>query len=294
MKKGICYILIAALFFTFQSAFVKEIGDDSPTVIILFARFSINLLLMIPIIIRDKDFSFKVKCPYLLIFRCIFGIAGLSLFYYVLNYIPLANAILLQNTRPLFIPLILLVFLRKKTVKMVVTGIIISFIGIAIIINPGAGESFNSIALLALLSGFFTAVVAIFLRMFIRGNNLGKTNEALFYYALFGTIVMSVILPFFWKTPSFYIILLLVGVGVFGMLFQLFMTVSMKYLQVSIATPMMYSAVIFGGILDWVIWNDQITLAFIIGMIIVIAGAFVIVYFAPASNLQKTNPQSSN
>ena len=53
--------------------------------------------------------------------------------------------------------------------------------------------------------------------------------------------------------PSFYIIILLIGVGVFGMLFQLFMTVSYKYLSVAMATPTMYSAVVFGGILDWLI-----------------------------------------
>ena len=291
MKKGICYILIASLFFTFQSAFVKEIGDNSSTVVILFARFSINLLLMIPIIIKDKDFSFKVKRPSILLLRCIFGLIGLALFYYALNYIPLANAILLQNTRPLFIPIILLVFLKKKTVKMVILGIIISFIGIAIIINPGGKGAFQSVALLALLSGFFTAVVAVLLRMFIRGNNQGKTNEALFYYALFGTVVMTIILPFFWKTPSFYIILLLIGVGVFGMLFQLFMTVSYKYLSVAISTPMMYAAVIFGGILDWLVWNDKITWPFVIGMIIVFVGTFFVVYFSPVSNAGKTESQ---
>ena len=51
--------------------------------------------------------------------------------------------------------------------------------------------------MLALLSGFFTAVVAICLSVFIRRNNDGRTNEALFYYSLFGTIVIAVILPFF-------------------------------------------------------------------------------------------------
>jgi len=72
------------------------------------------------------------------------------------------------------------------------------------------------------------------------------------------------------------------------------MTLSMKYIKVVVSTPMMYTSVIFGGILDWLVWNVQITWTFIIGMIIVFLGTFFVIYFSPASNSGKANLQPKN
>ena len=86
-------------------------------------------------------------------------------------------------------------------------------------------------------------------------------------------------MPFVWKTPSLYQILLLLCVGVFGTIYQFFLTASFKYLPVAVSTPLMYATVIFGGIIGWVVWGEKISLPTFIGMFITITGAVLVVYF---------------
>jgi len=278
MTKGIIYIITATLSLAIMGASIKEIGIGLPTMMVVFSRFFISFLVMIPIILTDKKFSFKVNKPVILIGRCIAGLTGMTLYFYTLKYVPLANVLLLQNTRPIFVPIILLIFMGIKTGKSVLIGIIISFIGIVFILNP-TSNIFQPIAILALLAGFCAAVAIILLRRFIKANQY-RTKEALFYFFSFSTIVTGVILPFTWVTPTLRQIILLALTGLFGTAYQFFMTASLKYLSVSVVTPMLYLSVIFGGILSWLIWNRTMPMDFVIGMLITLVGVITVVYFS--------------
>ena len=278
MIRGIIYILTAALSLAIMGALIKEIGIGLPTIMIVFSRFLISVIIMIPVVLKDKDFSLKVNKPLIIIARCIAGLTGMTLLFYVIKYVPLANVLLLQNTRPIFVPIILVIFLGIKTCKSVVLGIIISFIGIAVILNHSFGV-FQPIAILALLAGFCAAVAIILLKRFIKENN-NRTQEALFYFFLFSTVVSGVILPFVWVTPTLRQIILLILTGLFGTAYQFLMTTSLKYISVRIATPMLYFSVIFGGLISWLIWNRAMSLEFITGMIITLMGVLVVVYYS--------------
>jgi len=287
MIKGIIYILTAALSLAIMGALIKEIGIDLPTIMIVFSRFLISVIIMLPIVLKDKDFSLKVNKPLIILARCIAGLTGMTLFFYVLKYVPLANVLLLQNTRPIFVPIILIIFLGIRTSKSVVLGIIISFIGIAVILNP-TSDVFQPIAILALVAGFCAAVAIILLKRFIKANN-NRTKEALFYFFSFSTIVTGVILPFVWVTPTLTQILLLILTGLFGTAYQFLMTASLKYISVRIATPMLYFSVIFGGLISWLVWNRAMSLDFFIGMLVTLIGVIVVVYFTAKEASKSVN-----
>ncbi len=277
MLKGIIYTIISSLSISLMGIFIKEIGTELSNSTILFSRFLFSFIVILPIALKDKDFLFKVNKPILLIVRCCVGLAAMSLFFYSIQRVPLANVMLLQNTRPIFVPLLLLLFIGEKTDKKVLTAIIISFIGIAIIINPGA-EGFNPISVLALLSGLLSATAITFLQFFIKANN-NRSKEALFYYFLFSTIATFIIMAFNWKTPTSYQLILLLFVGLFGTLFQIFMTFSLKYLSVKIVAPLMYFSVIFSGLLDLTVFHQKTKLLAIAGIIIAITGSVMIILF---------------
>lgn len=287
MTRGIIYIITAALSLALMGAVIKEIGVDLPTFMIVFSRFLISVIIMTPIVMRDKAFSFKVKKPLIIIARCIAGLTGMTLLFYVLKYVPLANVLLLQNTRPIFVPIILVIFLGVKTGKSVILGIIISFVGITVILNP-TSDVFQPIAILALLAGFCAAVAIILLKRFLQANNF-RTKEALFYFFLFSTVVTGITLPFIWITPTFTQLILLLLTGLFGTAYQFLMTASLKYISVRIATPMLYLSVIFGGLISWLIWNRPMPLDFIIGMLVTLIGVIVVVYFSAREAAKPVN-----
>jgi len=183
---------------------------------------------------------------------------------------------LLQNTRPIFVPIIIFLFMGEKTSRNVIIGILISFVGIVLVINPTV-NGFQPASIFALLSGFLAGAAIILLQMFMKQNN-NRTKEALFYFFLFCTIITFIGMLFDWVIPSKKQILLLMGVGFFGTFYQLFMTVSLKYIPVKIAAPLMYFSVIFAGLLGWLVFNQSLAMLTIIGMTIAILGSIFVIY----------------
>jgi drug/metabolite transporter (DMT)-like permease len=289
MIRGIVYTLISALSIAIMGVFIKEIGVALPNATVLFFRFLFSLLVLVPLIFKSNDFSFKVKSPGSLFIRSLMGLLAMASYFYAIKYIPLVNVILLQNTRPIFVPILVFLLFRKRTSKSVILGIIVSFVGIAIIINPSAGV-FQPVSFWALAAGLFSAVAIIMLKVFMRENNY-KTLEALFYYFLFSTVVTGFMMIFYWVTPTLYQFLLLIGVGVFGTLYQFYMTTSLKYIPVKLAAPLMFFAVIFGGLAGWLFWGETSSWLSIIGIIITILGAVLVIYFnaKEGSTVTKTN-----
>ena len=130
MVLGIFYILISSLSISIMGAFIREIGTGLPNTTILFSRFLFSLTVMLPIIFNDREFRFRVNKPLILICRCCVGLIAMSLFFYAIQRVHLANVMLLQNTRPIFVPIIIFLLSGEKTGKNVIFAIIISFIGI--------------------------------------------------------------------------------------------------------------------------------------------------------------------
>ena len=286
MALGIFYILISSLSISIMGVFIRVIGTGLPNTTILFSRFLFSVTIMLPVIFKDKEFHFRVNKPLILLSRCSIGLIAMSLFFYAIQRVHLANVMLLQNTRPIFVPIIIYLLSREKTGRNVILSIIISFIGITLVINPSI-NGFNPNSIYALLSGFFSAAAIILLQMFMKKNG-NRTKEALFYYFLFSTIVTFVIMMFDWVTPSPHQLLLLLCVGFFGTFYQLFMTVGLKHIPVKIAAPLMYSSVIFGGILGWMIFDQTITNMTLIGISIAVIGSILVIYF---NNKEKDGTQ---
>jgi len=68
MTKGIYFGILAAVSVAVMGVFVKLIETDQNNFTILFFRFIISLLIILPLILKDKNFSFKIKFPYSLSF----------------------------------------------------------------------------------------------------------------------------------------------------------------------------------------------------------------------------------
>jgi drug/metabolite transporter (DMT)-like permease len=76
-------------------------------------------------------------------------------------------------------------------------------------------------------------------------------------------------------------ILLLCGIGVLGLIFQLFFTLSTKYAPARLISPFYYSTVIFSVILDYLIWHVSIDTYKIIGIALVLLGVCLVVLLYP-------------
>ena len=74
----------------------------------------------------------------------------------------------------------------------------------------------------------------------------------------------------------------LILIGIIGFIYQICSTLSYKLAPVRLTTPIMYVNVLLGGLLQWLIWGQKISLAFVIGCIIIIAGVIITLLWGTA------------
>lgn len=275
IKLGVSLALIASLSYTLMNVFVKLLGEGFSTTTVVFSRFAIGLVILLPWFLTDKNL-FKFDHIFKILLRCITSILAIVFLFYSLKYIPVTDVVLLNNTFPLFLPILSLLLLRIKTSMKVTTGIIIGFIGVAIILNPHA-NTFNWHAWIALLSGLFIALGMLQIRLLTRSSS---SKQIVFTLFAFGTIASGLFIPFSFKTPTTNQLILLFIVGFFGAFYQILLTKALEFAKARIVSPIYFSSILFAALLDWIIWSKKLNLTDIVGMFLIIAGGFVTILMA--------------
>lgn len=272
---GVILGVLASICFTMMSLFGKLIGDNASIDTILFARFAISLLLILPWVVKNPNHIIEVIQPSKLILRSLLTLLALGCFFYSLRFISLANALLLNNTAPLFVPLVAWVSLGVKTSYQVWMGLILGFVGIALVLNP-TQNLFELPSLIALSSGVFAGIAVVTIRSLTK---IASVVQILFYNFLFCTIVTGLLLPFDWKRLDVHTLLLLLGTGLFGAIYQFFSTLSFAKASVRLVSSLMFLCIVFGVFADFIIWHNIPQPFTLLGMLLVIAGGAITLYF---------------
>jgi len=276
LPTSVLFAVLAAISFSMMSLLGKFIGERASTDTVLFARFAISLFLLIPWVIKHPQQALKVEHPNKLIWRNCFSLFSFACFFYALRFISLTDALVLNNTFPLFVPFVALIHLKIKTPGKVWIGIIVGFLGVLLVLQPDTGV-FQSYSLIALASGVFAAVAIVMIRHLTKTVS---TLQILFYYFLFNTMATAVVLPFQWQPLSSDILLLLLGVGVFGALYQLLSTLCFAKSPVRIISPILSIGIVSTGLLaDFIVWNHFPNFWGFLGIFFIVLGGTLSIYF---------------
>lgn len=269
---GVSLIFLACICLASLSACAKAASMTMNVEVVTFYQFFLTLLCYLPVVAHKGIRSLKTTSPWLHLLRDAMGLLTFYLFYYSLNSIPLIDATLLYNTSPLFIPIIAFIWLHVYIPPRLWVCILIGFIGIIIILHPGGGQLLKIGALLALLSGIASAVANVTVRKLTLTESL---ESILFYYFLFCSIVLALILSFFnlWAWPVGVEWGYIVALTISFLFFQYFVAKAYKFVLPSRVAPFRFFAVIFAGLIGWWIWNEIPSWLTLLGIILVIIGA---------------------
>lgn len=276
--KGLVFALFACFCNVTMVSFLKMVQGISNETVIFF-RNVISLIVIFPPLFSGK-FSIKTKRLPLHFVRGIAGLSAIYCYFYAVKHLPLTNAILLVNTMPLFIPIVVMCWMRFKISIRRILAIIVGFIGVVLILKPGVDlQHFASI--IGVLGGALGAIALVGVRL------LSKTEDTeciLFYYFTICIIISFFPMVFSW-TPILdvgsWIYVFLVGFSAVG--FQFFLTKTYTYLPATKAGSLMYMSVVFGGIADWIFWDH-------VPGWMTIAGSLLIIIGGTTALMDKSNP----
>lgn len=203
--------------------------------------------------------------------RGLAGFVSLVAYFYAITLIPLATAVTLNYTSPLFLALLLAFWLGERPVRRLYLALAVGFLGVVLVLQPTLERHQLVGGLLGLASGVISSIA------YLNVRQLGELGEpewrTVFYFSLFSTIGG---LPWLLASNPIHVIditgwLLLLGVGGFGTGAQLCMTAAYKRGRTLTAASLAYSTVAFSSLFGILFWRETLSPAAWSGIALIIA-----------------------
>jgi drug/metabolite transporter (DMT)-like permease len=269
---GFLYMFLSVCTFSVMDLLVKW-SSDYPTGEVLFFRGFFGLLPTYFLIPNNKLKTFyTTKRSKEHLFRCLMGLMALIAIVVALRELPLAVVVSLSYAAPLFITVLSIFLLSEKVGIFRWLAVLIGFIGVIIIAEPGF-KGMNYLYFLPLIFCIGMAFVTITIRKL-------STTEPIWLISIFFTITISIAglatIPMGWKIPNFQDFILLALIGVTGGSANLFLTQSYKLSEVSLVAPLKYLALVFAIFFGYFIWNEIPTIKTLIGALLVVLASLII------------------
>jgi len=265
--------VLAALFYACMSIMAKYATASQSNFTITLFRFLVSLILLLPAM-RKEDFKQLKTNRYLChLIRGLTGVGALFCLFYALKYIPVVNALLLNATFPIFTALIYKFYKKVKTSKAYWFFIGLSFFGVILALHPKIDHLFNHVSIIALSAGLLTAWSLVAQKELTRT----ESSKTITFYFFFISILCALPLTLLtWQNLSSITLLTLIAVGIFGALYQMTAIIAYKKASARYIAGLMYLNILFGGLLDWVLFGQAPSALTMVGLILVVFASIML------------------
>ena len=164
----------------------------------VFLRFAFGLILILPMVLKRGIGSLATKRLPLFGLRGVLSAAEMCLWFMAVLYLPLAEATTLNFTVPLFGTILAAVILREQVRIHRWLAIVIGFVGVALIIQPGT-DTMQAASILPIAAAICMASAGLITKRLVATES---TTSLLFYLMIITTPVSLIPALFVWQTPS--------------------------------------------------------------------------------------------
>ena len=269
---GFLYMFMSICAFSLMDVIVKW-SVNYPIGQVLFFRGFFGIIFYFFIIPKERLHNFyKTDRAGLHFLRCASGLVALVAIFIALRELPLATVVSISFAAPIFTTIFSIFLLSEKVGIFRWLAVIIGFLGIIIITEPGITE-LNIYYVFPIIFCLGLSYVAIAIRQLSTTEPVWLIS---FYFSLSITLLSFFTIPQGWVMPSLGHLILLSLVGIFGGVANLWLSQSYKYSEVSLVTPLKYLALVFAIIFGYFIWGEIPTIKTLIGAFLVIISTLII------------------
>ena len=266
-------MLVAAALFALMSVLVKHASATFSPAELVFYRSAFGLATIWGAIAVGRRRLFApLATPHLRAhaWRGVSGFVALVLFFYALARLPLATAVTLNYTAPLFLAVLSAWWLRERHTRGVVGAVLLGFLGVVLLLRPQVEGQAWLPALAGLLSGLLAAVAYVHIKQ------LGRLGEpewrVVFYFTLLSTAGGAAWMALAgFHRPQAQDWPWLAGIGASATLAQLALTRAYHRGRTLTVGSLAYATVGFSALYGVLLFGERLPLPAWIGMAVVAA-----------------------
>ena len=292
--QGISFLMLAMFVFSLQDIAIKWIGGDYPVLEIVIVRNLVALPCTLALFRLEGRRGWPTTQRYKLEY-----VRGLLLFVSFTTYmmgiaaIPLADVGAIRNSAPLLITFLSVVWLGEKVGPRRWLSLFIGFIGVLIIIRPGA-TTFNIGSVFILLTTLTYALNV----MVTRQLRTTDSSATMAYYSTLVYLVAAIVLTPLsifvgeipnahpsiafllraWTMPTLLDVLIMAGLGLIWASGMYLIARAYSLAEASTAAPFEYVALLFSIFWGFAIWSEIPSLATWIGAFLTVGSGLYILY----------------
>jgi drug/metabolite transporter (DMT)-like permease len=267
-------MLGSTVFFAAMAVVIRVASSDLSTYEIAFFRNLFGLLALLPFLRRSWPGVLRTQQLPRYLLRSAIGVCSMLCGFWAIGHLPMAQAISLSYSTPLFVTVAAVVFLHEKVRMRRWSAVVVGFLGVLVIVRPGA-DTFNAGTLVALSAAVLSGVVAIQIKQLSR---VDAADTIVLYTYLFWVPLSLGPALFAWQWPRGIEWLWLAAIGTFGTGGQLLWTRALKLGEVSALTPISFMQLPLTAFAAWLLFGEEPTRWTVAGAAIIFAANLYITH----------------
>jgi drug/metabolite transporter (DMT)-like permease len=279
------WMLVAGLLFGGMGVFVKLGTPYFSHIELVFYRSLFGLLLVYGIM-RQQRISLATQHWRAHLWRGASGSVALALFFYCITVLPLATAVTLNYTAPLFLTILTMLVFKEKFHLPLTIAIGLGFFGVVLLLQPTLQRDQLLPGLLGLISGFLAGVAYLNVRHLAM---IGEPDtRTVFYFSLVATLGSGIWILFDTvHVVTMHGFALLLGLGSSATLAQLAMTRAYRTGKTLVVGSLAYSTIVFASLFGMLLWGETLSLSSWMGMAFIIASGVLSLRLSPQYQFEK-------
>lgn len=273
--RGIVLVVASTVFLACSDALAKYLTVSLPAVEIAWIRFLVFVLIMTPaILLRRGGNVLRTSRPGIQVLRGIGLVASSLFFIWGLGYLPIAEASATAFVAPVFVTCLSIMVLSEKVGIRRWIATIVGLIGVLIVVRPGT-SAFHPAAFFPIVSALGWAFALVLTRQ-ISGTDRPVTTMA--YSAIVGLVVLSVLAPFFWVTPTWQQVGVAVLIGISSTAGHWIVVLAYRHADASVLAPFTYSQLVWVSILGFIMFAEIPDRWTVLGACVIISSGLYIAH----------------
>ncbi len=191
-------MFLSCIMFSITMSVIRHLSQSLPPMELVFFRNIFGLMALAPLFLRTGIAPLRTRRFGLHLLRGLSSLTAMAAFFYAIAVVPLADAVALGFTAPLFVTIGAVIFLSETVRLRRWTATALGFLGAMVVLRPGFAEV-SVFSLLLLLSSAAMACSVILIKI------LSRTESARSIIAYMGILVTPAsLIPalFVWQWPT--------------------------------------------------------------------------------------------
>ncbi len=275
VPRGILFMIGMTVLFALSSAASKWLVAIYPVGEVMFFRSFSSLVACAAVILPMSGFSvFTTRRPRDHIARGLSQSISQTFTVLAFSLMPLAGAIAINFSAPLFSALVAVIWLRERAGPARWGALLCGFLGVLIVTNPGP-DSLTLGALFALANAAMYGSVTVA----VRGMTATESANTLLMWQMVTLAVFhSFLLAFGFRWPTPADAAMLVFSGVANAVAQYLWTRALVLAPATAVSPFYYFLLVWALVIGFVVWDDVPTIGLLTGSSIVVASGLFLLW----------------